>query len=199
MAAALGDSRRTKSRKGHDHMNIRKIAVVVSFAAGSALASAPLAVADDLTSTVESEISSLNLLFQIEADLAGVSSSDYAPDASGFDVIDKGDVATVTPSTAPFSTLDNELFGVNPGTLITADPGSVNLFNGALVEFDDASNATLYSLLNDSNLIPAADLFGPQPTIDVALATGSDAGAFTTFFDAGINDLDGFFGLAPSF
>jgi hypothetical protein len=51
-------------------MNFRKIAVVGSFAAGAALSFAPLAVADDLTSSVDSEISGLNALFQAEADIA---------------------------------------------------------------------------------------------------------------------------------
>ena len=44
-------------------MNIRKIAVVGSFAAGAALALAPIASADDLTSIVDSEISLSNSIF----------------------------------------------------------------------------------------------------------------------------------------
>lgn len=36
-------------------MNMRKIVLVGSFAAGAALAFAPIAAADDLTSTVDSE------------------------------------------------------------------------------------------------------------------------------------------------
>jgi hypothetical protein len=42
---------------------------------------------------------------------------------------------------------------------------------------------------------PADDLIGSQTTIDAALATGSDAGAFTTFFDAGVADLSAYFDL----
>jgi hypothetical protein len=75
------------------------------------------------------------------------------------------------------------------------DPGSYDVFNGALIEFDDAYNAALYSLLNVSNLIPADDLIGSSTTIDAALATGSDAGAFTTFFDVGEADLFAYFDL----
>jgi hypothetical protein len=177
-------------------MNIRKIAAVGSFAAGVALAFSPLAVADDLTSSVDSEISSLNALFQADAEIAGVPTSDYSLDSGGFDVIDKGDIASVTPSTAPFSPLDYQLFGSNPGeAVVSSDPGSYDVLNGALTEFDDAYNAALYSLLNDSNVIPVGDLFGSSTTIDAALATGSDAGAFTTFFDAGLGDLEGFFGI----
>lgn len=177
-------------------MNIRKIAAVGSLAAGAAVAFAPLAVADDLTSSVDSEISGLNALFQVDADIAGVPSSDYSLDSDGFDVIDKGDIATVTPSTAPFSPLDYQLFGSNPGeAIVSPDPGSYDVLNGALTEFDDAYNAGLYSLLNDSNLIPSSDLFGSADTISAALATGSDAGAFTTFFNAGLGDLAGFFGI----
>lgn len=178
-------------------MSIRKIAVVGSFAAGMALTLAPLAAADNLTSTVDSEISALNALFQADATFASVPSADYAL-SDGFYAINPGDVATVTPSTEPFSTLDYELFGVSPGELVTTDPGSLDVFNGALVDFYDAYNAALYSLLNVSNLIPAEDLIGPSALIDTALATGSDAGAFTTFFDTGMTNLDAFFGIFPT-
>ena len=78
-------------------MNLRKIAVVGGFAAGAALAFAPLASADTpITSTVDSEITSLNSLFTEEAALAGVSSNDITTGATAvFDTITSGDVATV--------------------------------------------------------------------------------------------------------
>src|ERR1700761_8876536 len=172
-------------------MQIRKIAVLGSFAAGAALALAPLASADDLTSTVESEISALNAIFESEAATAG-DSGDVVSHAGSFDTIPLADA----PQTAPFTALDTELYGINPaGADPSPAPGSYDVFNGALIEFDDAYNAALYSLLNVSNLIPADDLIGSSTTIDAALATGSDAGAFTTFFDAGEADLFAYFDL----
>lgn len=177
-------------------MHLRQIAILGSFAAGVALASAPLAAADNLTSTVDSEISTLNLLFQTDAEFAGVSSSDYALNADGFYAILPAAVPTDTPSVAPFSPLDTELFGVSPGEAgVSPDPSSLDVFNGALADFYDAYNAALYSLFNDSNLIPASDLIGSASTIQEALSFGSDAGAFTTFLDAGISQLDNFFGI----
>ena len=80
-------------------MNIRKIAVVGSFAAGAALALAPLAAADDLTSTLDSEIASMNSLFTSDAALAGDSGDVVAPTDTGpFDTINPADVR---PSRAP--------------------------------------------------------------------------------------------------
>ena len=90
-------------------MDIRKIAVVGSFAAGAALALAPLASADNLTSTVDSEIAALNSLFESEADAAGVPSTDYTP-VDGFDTINAADIAKDAPASAPFSILDCGFF-----------------------------------------------------------------------------------------
>ena len=64
-------------------MDIRKIAVVGSFAAGAALAFAPLASADTpITTTVDSEIASLNSLFEGEAALAGDTAEVYVRSSS---------------------------------------------------------------------------------------------------------------------
>lgn len=52
-------------------MRIRKIAVLGGFAVVAALTSAPLASADNLTSTLDSEIASLNSIFESEAAIAG--------------------------------------------------------------------------------------------------------------------------------
>jgi len=174
-------------------MDIRKIAVIGGFAAGAALAFAPLAAADDLTSTVSSEISSLNSIFTFEADLAGKGGDIIAPTtANPFETIPLTDA----PQQAPFTALDYELYGFNPAFAGPAsDPGSYNVDNGAITEFYDAYNADLYGLLNNLALIPDADLFGSDKVIDAALATGSDFGAATTFFDAGLADLAGFFGI----
>jgi len=172
-------------------MNIRKIAVIGSFAAGAALAFTPLASADDLTSTVDSEITSLNALFTSEADLAGDGSAVIQPTASQpFDTIPLTDA----PQNGT-GTLDSFLYGVDPlAAGPSHDPGAYDVFNGALVEFDDAFNSEEYGLLNNDALIPAADLFGGSE-ITTALATGTDTGAATTFFDAGLADLSGFFDI----
>ena len=69
------------------------------------------------------------------------------------------------------------------------------MFNGALTEFDNAYNVELFSLLNPSaavDTIPLTDLFGSDKVIDAALGTGSDTGAATTFFEAGLADLQGY-------
>lgn len=176
-------------------MRIRKIAVIGSFAAGAALALAPLASADDLTSTIASEVAAANAIFQSDAALAGVPSTDFAPGAQGFDTILPADIGAVQDNgTTPFDFL---IYGVDPKLAgLATDPGAFNVYNGALVEFDNAYNADLFGLLNgNTDLIPAADLFGTGSEIGTALGTGTDFGAATTFFDAGLADLAGFFGI----
>jgi hypothetical protein len=174
-------------------MHIRKIAVVGGFALGAALTLAPLASADDLTTTIDSEISSLNSTFASEVALAGDTKDLTTVAAPGFDTVPLADA----PQSAPFTTLDYELYGLNPALAGPAgDPGSYNVFNGALTEFDDAYNAELYGLENSNALVPAADLFGSAHEIGIALGTGAtDASAATVFFDAGLADLAGFFGI----
>jgi hypothetical protein len=181
-------------------MNIRKTAVVGSFAAGAALAFAPLASADDgLTPTISSEESALNSIFQLEASFAGVPSTDYLMPDGGFDFIKSADIAHDAPATAPFTTLDYELFGVNPALAgVASDPGSLNLFNGALAEFANAYNIELYSMLNpgtDLGSIPIGELFGSEGGIVEALATGTAALAAGDFLTDGWTDLLGYFGV----
>jgi len=163
--------------------------VVGSFAAGAALALAPIASADDLTSIVDSEISLSNSIFDSEAALAG-DSADVVPGTTGqpFDTISLLDA----PHTGTPTLLDFELHGLNPIANSASDPGAYNVFNGALTEFDDAFNSEAYGLLNNNALIPDTDLFGSDKVIDAALATGTDTGAATTFFDAGLADLQGY-------
>jgi len=172
-------------------MTMRKIAVIGGLAAGAALAFAPLASADDLTTTFDSEISSLNSIITSEADLAGVGSAVIPGTvAQPFDTIPLVDA----PNTTPYTPLDYELYGISPAFSGPAsDPGSYNVFNGALTEFDDAYNSEAYGLLNSNALVPEADLFGSAHEIGIALGTGTDVGAATTFFDAGLADLTGFF------
>jgi hypothetical protein len=178
-------------------MKIRKIAVLGSFAAGAALALAPLAAADDLTPVVDSEVAAMNALFQTDALLTGVPSSDYAIGPQGFDAILPADVATVQDNgTTPF---DFVLYGVNPTEAgLASDPGAYTEFNGALVNFDDAYNVELFSLLNPNapiDTIPLTDLFGSASGISEALATGTASGAVTDFLTDGWNDLLGYFGV----
>jgi hypothetical protein len=181
-------------------MDIRKIAVVGSFAAGAAMAFAPLAAADPaavpdpLISVVSGEISSLNALFVGEATLAGKGADLIAPTASNpFETIPLAD--------APLNgtgLLDSFLYGVDPLEAGPAsDPGSYNVFNGALTELYDAYNVELYALLNNgammSDAVGATDLIGSSTTIDNALDMATVQDAATYFFNFGLGDLQGFF------
>jgi hypothetical protein len=178
-------------------MDIRKIAVVGGFAVAAALTFAPLASADDLTTTVDSEIASLNSTFESEAAIAG-DSADVTPGGTGvLDTILPADA----PDAAPLTTLDYELYGLGANSLIGVDdptsgdpyldpaPGAQDVFNGALAEFDDAYNALAYGL-DDSALIPTADLVSP---VDIAtVEAGSittEAGLFANFYDTGLTEL----------
>ena len=92
-------------------MDIRKIAVVGSVAAGAALAFAPLASADPVTDLLSSEIGSENSVFQLDALLAGVPSTDYTL-VGGYDTINAADISTVQGTgTTPFDYL---IYGVDP-------------------------------------------------------------------------------------
>ena len=169
-------------------MQIRKIAVLGGFAAGAALTLAPIAAADDLTSTLDSEIAQANTLFQGDLTAAAVPSTDYTLGGTGvFDTINPGDVATVENNV----TFDDLVFGLNPSNE-SLDPGAYDVFNGALVEFDDAYNSLLYAAdYGSTALIPASDLFGSATDISTALGTGSDFLAAGDFFSNGLADLAG--------
>ena len=171
------------------------------FPASAASAAAdPAVVPDPLAPFVTSEVASMNSLFQTEAFLAGVPSTDYSVGPQGFDVIDAAHIAHDAPATAPFSPLDYELFGVNPGAAgVASDPGAFSEFNGALVNFDDAYNVGLFELFNPTapvTDIPLADLFGSSGSIAEALGTSAAAGGpIGDFLTDGWNDLLGFFGV----
>jgi hypothetical protein len=172
-------------------MNTRKIAAVGSFVAGAALAFAPLASADDLTTTVDSEIASLNSLFESQAALAGVS-GDVITGTGVLDTIPLADA----PDAAPLTALDYELYGPFAGIDIgnmDAAPGAADVFNGALVEFDDAYNTIASYLIGSDAIIPTTDLVG---LADIALDDGTvaDPALFADFFNAGIADIAGLFG-----
>jgi hypothetical protein len=180
-------------------MDIRKIAVAAGFATGAALALAPLASADTpITTTVDSEITSLNSLFSTQVLLAG----DKLTDISGgtapgsFETVPLADA----PQTAPFTTLDYELYGINPAEAGPAsDPGSFEILNGAVGKFDDAYNVLLYAAENGGAIdMNDADFIGSASSIDHAqgLATATDAAQY--FFNFGVGDLEGYLGIFPS-
>ena len=58
-----------------------------------------------------------------------------------------------------------------------------------------SSCASCLTLENSNALVPAADLFGSASEISTALGTGTDLGAATDFFNAGMADLAGFFDI----
>jgi len=178
-------------------MDIRKIAVVGGFAVAAALTSAPLASADDLTTTVDSEIASLNSIFESEAAIAGDSADVTAGGTGVLDTILPADA----PDAAPLTTLDYELYGPFANGLIGVDdptsgdpyldpaPGAQDVSNGALAEFDDAYNAVAFGL-NDSALIPTTDLVSPVDIATVeAGSIATEAGLFANFFDTGLTDV----------
>jgi hypothetical protein len=176
-------------------MNMRKIAVLGGFAVGAAVTLAPLASADSLTDTIDSEISSLNSIFLSDATLVGDGGDVVSSSTPGvFDTIP----LSFAPDSGTATPLDYLLYGLNPIGNAASDPGSYNVFNGALTEFDDAINAELYGLENANALIPAGDLFGSDKVIEAAIGGvgATDLSAATTFFDAGLADLTGF--LTPA-
>jgi hypothetical protein len=177
-------------------MDIRKLAMVGGFAVGAAVTFAPLAAAD--TTTVDSEISLLNSLFSGEAALAGDTSDVSGGTTAGsFETVPLADA----PQTAPFTTLDYELYGVNPAVAGPAsDPGSYNVFNGALTEFSDAYNVEAYSLANGGALdTTAADFIGSAGSIATGLGEANATDAADYFYNFGIGDLSGFFDTNLSF
>lgn len=181
-------------------MSIRKIGVVGSLAAGAAFALAPLAVAEgpDFSSILVAEVESMNWLFGTQATLAAVDP----------DLITNG--APTPENPLSFSTISHDdlvdntafaalLFGVNWEDEISSDPGSYSLFNGALTQFYDASNVLTYALLTGGGEIDVADagdyLFGSEAGIADGLAGDGFFADFGNFFQAGVADLFGYFGL----
>jgi hypothetical protein len=172
-------------------MNLRKIAVVGGFAVGAALTLAPLASADTgISSTLDSEIASLNSLFSSEVSLAGDSKDLVSSTTPG--VYDTVPLADAPDSGTTPTTLGELLYGVNSIGEAGSSPGSYDLFNGALGEFDNAYNVELYAAENANALAPTTDLLGTGDVTD-ALGTGTVTGAFESFLQAGVSDLLGYF------
>ena len=179
-------------------MNVQKIGVIGSFAAGAAFALAPLASATptpddsfDFNSVLLSEVQTMNSIFESQAAMAGVDVDDIV----------KGDPTATAPLS--FDTISTDkvndsfaslLYGFNPDDNAASDPGSYVIFNGAATEFVNGFNVELYSLLNGGDLIAPDSLFGSASTIAEALADGNTASdAANVFFDAGFNDMLGSF------
>lgn len=74
----------------------------------------------------------------------------------------------------------------------SGDPGSYDVLNGALVEYDNASNVELYSLLNNGALLPAADIFGGHAE------AGTVAASVTEYLTLGYQDLLGYFDIGSA-
>jgi hypothetical protein len=182
-------------------MYIRKIAAAAGFATGAALAFAPFASADTpITSTVDSEIASLNSIFASQAAAAGVPAADVTTSATPgvFDTVLPVDAPQVTDP-GQLTILDYELFGVNPIKAgIAGDPGSFSDFNGALGKFDDAYNVFLYAAQNGGAMdMHDADFIGSASSIDHA-QTLTVTGAEQYFLNFGLGDLEGYYGIFPA-
>ena len=178
-------------------MDIRKIAVVGGFVVGAALTSAPLASADTLTDTVDSEISTLNSIFVSEVAISGGPGSGEII-TNGANTFDTTTLLYAPDSGTP-TFLDYELYGFNPISSASSDPGAYDAFNGALVEFDDAYNVALYAMANPDaavSSIPTDDLFGPASILGDALGANSFSAAFDFFIVNGFSD---FLGYLPTF
>jgi hypothetical protein len=191
-------------------LKIRNIAVLGSFAAGAALALAPLASAvptDPLISVVDSEIATENSLFQTYAALVGDSNDitvattpgTFDTFATPADLLKDAPHLTNVADASQVTPLEYELYGLNPiAAGISSATGPFNEFNGALTEFYDAYNTELFALANPTaaiDTIPLTDLFGSSTGIAEALATGSATSAVTDFLTDGFADLQGFFAL----
>ncbi|OBG02847.1 hypothetical protein [Mycolicibacter sinensis] len=180
-------------------MSMRKITLFGGLAAGAAFALAPLASAEDpdpLGSLATSEIGSMNFLFETDAALAGVP-GDVVKHPGTFDTIPPADA----PQTAPASPLDYLLYGLNPIAAGPAsDPGAYNVMNGSMVQFDDGINSLLYALSNNDHVLAwdSGDLFGGNSAMDIATGASSGWEEAGQYFQAGMADLLGYFGIFGS-
>jgi hypothetical protein len=135
--------------------------------------------ATDISSTLTGEANSLNGIFGLDAAVAGINPDDIAP-GSGvlpFDTISTADTNSL------FDTLVFGAAGPSP------DPGSYDVFNGALGEFDNAYNVELFSLLNSGDILPVGDVIGTNADF----LTHGVSTAVTDFLQAGLSDLAGYF------
>jgi hypothetical protein len=135
--------------------------------------------ATDISSTLTGEANSLNGIFGLDAAVAGINPDDIAPGTGvlPFDTISTADTNSL------FDTLVFGAAGPSP------DPGSYDVFNGALGEFDNAYNVELFSLLNSGDILPVGDVIGTNADF----LTHGVSTAVTDFLQAGLSDLLGYF------
>jgi hypothetical protein len=145
----------------------------------AATAAADPAAATDINSTLTGEANSLNGIFGLDAAVAGINPDDIAPGTGvlPFDTISTADTNSL------FDTLVFGAAGPSP------DPGSYDVFNGALGEFDNAYNVELFSLLNSGDILPVGDVIGTNADF----LTHGVSTAVTDFLQAGLSDLAGYF------
>lgn len=187
-------------------MDIRKIGIIGSFAAGAAFALAPLAAAapddtaPDFSNILLGQVQSLNWLFGTQATLSSFDTDlineghPTAADPLQFDTVSKADLLATDGNA--FAAM---LFGPNWEHEISSDPGSYSVFNGALTQFYDASNVLTYAFMTGGGEIDLGDannyLFGSEDGIAAGLAGDGYFADFGNFFQAGVADLFGYFGL----
>lgn len=186
-------------------MNMNKIGVIGSFAAGAAFALAPLAAAEepatppDFGNLLQGQVQSMNWLFETQASLSGVADTDITKgvpteaDPLQFSTITKDNLEL--PANNDFAAL---LYGSNwADEMSTGDSGSYSLFNGALVQFTDANNVLLYALLSGGGEIDAANygdyLFGGDASIVLALGGDGFLEDASNFYTNAFNDMLGYF------
>lgn len=154
----------------------------------------------DFSSILDSEINTLNSIFDTGALLTGVPSGAITLDSAGFSTVPL-EVAPQVTDPGQLTDFSYFLYGVNPiDAGIASDPGSYVVFNGALTQFFDASNVGLYALLSGGDLVPVDNysdfLFGAESSILEALGDGATvSSAITDFLTNGFADLAGYFDL----
>jgi hypothetical protein len=158
----------------------------------------------DFSGVLDSEIASLNSIFDTGALLTGVPADAIDVNAAGFSTVPL-EFAPVTTDPADLTAFSYFLYGVNPiDAGIASDPGSYVVFNGALTQFFDAYNVGLYALLSGGDLVPVDNysdyLFGAEASILDALGDGATvSSAISDFLSNGFADLAGYFDLGAFF
>lgn len=200
-------ARTAGSRPRGNTMKVRQISTVAGLATGAAIAFAPLASAAptdliDFDLINSSQISSLNSFFEFGALISGVPDTAYTSgvETGGFDVLTPAGIADYAPVLTDPSQADELtpflyfLYGVNPieAGISTTASGSYSVLNGALINFADSSNASLFTLFNPGEAL-TDDIFIGSPT-NVAAALASDDAA-GWFFERGVGNLAGYLGL----
>lgn len=184
-------------------MYMRKFAAAAMFATGAALAFAPLASAsptDPIDPTIlNGEIATINSIFAGETTEAKIPSGDLTVTTNEFTTVISADAPKVTDP-GQLTVLDNELYGVAPITAgISGDPGAYDVYNGALLRFDEAYNVEAYALANNGALDPnSADFFGNVPSAITSQGETATQ-AFDYLYNFAIGDLSGYFGTDLSF